>query len=689
MIGPIDSTDNVFDWCQKQYEESGITELVDHAGFEPYLKDVAGYKIPYFTREGTWIPNYFRVRVHPKSQRSFVDDDGKYGEHLGISKYWQKPGLKQRIYWPPVVGVDHSANLADLGLPIFICEGEKKALKLQHELLTAGVKGSVLGVPGVRIGKEIITELQSIPWSATTRSGSHANRPVYLVFDFNDIGLGESDTRRGEDSLFSYFATSHADIMLLRWEAAPDAGVQKIDDWLVAGGDLKEALKNSTANKNLNGNELIRLMLGISDHWAQYKGVYVIIDGPNKGSSMAKTPFLDSNAHLKTVGLNGKGKPHKVFAAHEWIEWQGKRTMDGFCFLPPALGTTLQEWVGRTLNISHEWLPIKEPEEAPWDEAPPLPVHLIDRLLDNFGETPAHTLQLSRIIAHGLLKPWENTSQCVAIIDKGGTGKGLLANSIINLGQGKLAKMIELDRKDAFNGELMGVVFGFADELMRGGISGKDLEAINKRLVGNEWITVNEKHQPVKEVRNYLRLFYFVNTKYPFHIAADDRRMNVFCGKERIGPPTDDETSGNNFAQEYIAFMNSDVFAATWLAWAQAVDLKTYDPFALGPISTARRRAVGFSSTNEDDFMSGENMDYREVITYEQLKEAWSNFAPRNDKTTQKLVLMLEDRGWVVRKEPIKHQGKTTRVCVRRPELLGLSPKELSELAAKGPETKY
>lgn len=672
-------------WVADQFVESGITDRVDKAGMAAYLGPPRGIRINYFDIEGNIVPNYFRVRVHPEDSKS--EEGFKYGE-AKFGKYWQPKGLYQRLYWPKVEGVDHLSNIGDVSCPIFLVEGEKKALALQAKLISLGIKGSAVGIPGVRIGKDLIKELQGIPWSVSVKN-QNISRPTWLVFDWNDHDKPEADTRNGESIVVSVLVPLHASIRALRWDIPKnalgntlDAGVQKVDDWLVSGGDLPKALAESEQQDFVGGNELMGLMLMFNEHWAMYKGAYVMVDGPNKGSILSRTQFMDETAEYFVLDTSSK-KAKRVPVSHEWASWPGKRRLDGFTVLPPAFGEELEEWVDGKLNMSQSWVRVEEP--PPWADAPR--TELIDTLLKNFCENDAQFKWLRQHIAHTLLHPEIPTSQAVLLCGKPGTGKTLIMDSFRLLANkhmlGGLVKSIRLDRKDDFNKEMEGTVIGIFEEPMKGA-QGKDVESIVKKSVGTKVLDIRAMRQDSYQVPNVLHLFVAMNLKYLAHLGKDDRRCNFFEGKEKIG------LDGNGFGKTYDEFMADDDFPLTWLVWARGVDLEGYSPQVLGPESSARRIAIGLSSTSEEDFFTCDEFEECKVFTPYQMMCLWEKYNKNKEVNEKKLGAILSAGGWHCK--PYSVNGSKLRFWVASEEWLTKSGKEIAAENSKskvGGGTKY
>jgi hypothetical protein len=112
-----------------------------------------------FSYPGT---DHWRIKVFPPIQKKKGD----------IAKYLQAKGSPNRLYFPP--GVDPQADI-----PIWITEGEKKALKLTQEgfpcIGLGGVWSWRSGGKGYRPGcGRVIPDLDKVNW---------LDREVTIVFD--------------------------------------------------------------------------------------------------------------------------------------------------------------------------------------------------------------------------------------------------------------------------------------------------------------------------------------------------------------------------------------------------------------------------------------------------------------------------------------------------------------------------
>lgn len=667
---------NLIQWFAEQKAESGISDqMADNAGLSLHVHDPAGFAIPYADMGGLPLKGYYRVRVRPGAgvvEASGYPDGPDSSEP---SKYWQPKGLGQRLYWPPVLGVNHVANLNGITTPLFITEGEKKALRLQASLLALGLQASVVGLPGVRLGQELCAELKALTMSAKAGS-STVHRPVWLVLDWNDRGEPERDTRAAEDRLQDLLLPLGASLFALRWPTPQGAGVQKIDDWLVAGGDLQAAISDSVDADVLGSTELRRQLLGMNRNWAMLNGRFVRIDdGPNRATVLPKTEFLNETNQFFVWDDSGK-RPKKLYVNKEWIEWAGHRTIAGFTCIPPALGEAPEPFVGDRLNTCQGWAPCTR--LSPWDEPD---FTMIETLLRNFCEAGEHFVWLCQHIAHMFRFPHVMTSQIVLLCGGVGTGKSMLLSTFLRLASedrtGGLARSIRLDRKDDFNSELEGVVVACYEEPSKTQ-GGKDTESLIKNLSGVDVLSVRKMRSDAYSVPNYIHLFVAMNLRYLTHTDRNDRRCNFFEAKQNISVE-----AGNGFGKQYDEWFRTDPQAlATWHEWVYSVDLTGYSPQVLGPVSAARLKAIGFSSTSEEDFFSHEMFEDKQVWTNPEIQQAWQQHNPRSPLSDKKLSLLcIEHWGDTVR---VVNTGSTTvRMRSTRPGWAEKAGREWAQEAAK------
>lgn len=167
---------------------------------------------PYRDLDGT-VNCFARYRPHkPKVV------DGK------AIKYTQPKGSPPRAYFPAA----SVATLKKGSSPIFVTEGEKKALALSQLQLPA------IGVGGIYCWKkkgtdELIADLAAIKWS---------KRIVYIVFDYDEKPRTRLQVDGARQRLAKALRKAGAeDVFNVELPPGPDGAKQGVDDFLVAQGD--------------------------------------------------------------------------------------------------------------------------------------------------------------------------------------------------------------------------------------------------------------------------------------------------------------------------------------------------------------------------------------------------------------------------------------------------------------------
>lgn len=159
---PLDDSD------LQNLRESGLTDATIRAN--AIRTENSALVFPY--RDINGVVNCF-TRWRPHTPRLI---DGK------PAKYEQPKNSPLRAYFPS----ESIERLRDISMPVFITEGEKKALALaQCGLAAVGLGGVWCGCK--KKSTELIDDLQKINWSG---------RDVYVIFDYDE----KPTTRRQVDA---------------------------------------------------------------------------------------------------------------------------------------------------------------------------------------------------------------------------------------------------------------------------------------------------------------------------------------------------------------------------------------------------------------------------------------------------------------------------------------------------------
>lgn len=181
---------------------------------------------------------------------------------------------------------------------------------------------------------------------------------------------------------------------------------------------------------------------------------------------------------------------------------------DGVEFNP--LTTTpnvLNLWVGQTIN----------PVEGEW----PLIHSLLREVL--CGGRESEYQYLIKYIAHALQKAWEKPRVMIILLGGQGVGKGTLSRVLRKIWSATFLQVNRIDQiVGDFNGSLERAYTVFLDEALFVG-DRKHSDAL-KSLVTEQTISVNEKHQPARQITSYHRFFSATNAEHFKATDRDDRR---------------------------------------------------------------------------------------------------------------------------------------------------------------------
>jgi hypothetical protein len=539
------------EWFQNQLLKSGISpELADANGI---VLHPGHYEMPYFDADGEY------TKVSTRRNNTDVKDK-RYGRKAGAGH-----GVAPRCYWPrhPLMEHTHTEYLVrDARWPLWIVEGEKKAICLQDALLRNKIPGSVASVPGVTNYGAVVRETRRVYFKA-----GDIQRPVFVCYDWhhtNDMVMG------AEANLHDEMQRRGAEVHHLRWPVSPSDEEQKVDDYLVGGGSIVDAIHHSMQYPINMPREDYRWL---NERYAVYNGKIIKLDGfatLNKGEFM-----VDTGAMLEP-GKRGEMVP----VAEGWLKWPYRHTVLGRCVVLPAVTHAPAKVVDGKINLARGW-----PAQLLGESLEPGECEVLDRHLRRFCEDDEQHTWLRQHIAHMIRYPNVTTSNAIALADEGGTGKGLLM-SILKVALGDLFALVGNELTTQFNGSLVGKLLAHYDEPPSDKWVGGVLDKASKRLVGNPEVAVRELYKEGYSVQNRIRLMVTTNLQAVYGIPENDRRWTYFCGYSKLTPEESEELAQLRDRPDCPKVIAS---------WALGVDLEGYDPMQRGPTTRARRRAVAAS----------------------------------------------------------------------------------------------
>lgn len=561
------------DWYLDILLKSGVTGSV--AEFAGIKLENNGFKMPYHDIQG----NYTGIA---SKRFNTKDKNLRYKRVEGI-------GLPVSMYWPlhPSHIKSHQAMLGEsIGHELWVTEGERKSLCLQSQMLAQGITGSAVSMPGISVWRHLIAEIDKsgIQFAMATGKGI-VRRRVVLCYDWNKEN---SQVRASEAQLFDYFHDRGAEVIVLRWKLKEEDAEkeQKIDDWLVAGGKLDDALADSPPYK------------GGSACLYKYNEMYGVLNGKvvilSNLAVMTSQQFRvqTQNEYDPPPGKGSRPQYH----SDKWLAWPARRTISEMTFVPPPIGSP-SEQRPPAYNVAPEW-PILGANQD---------FTAFDEHLEGFCESKAHYDWLRCHFAHMMLFPNELTSNAICFADNGNTGKGLLL-TLMSKVFGAFFNLTNAEEiAGRFNDNMIGKILVWYDEPAVDRF--KNLEAACKRLVGNDKLKVEGKGGKGATVQNRIRLVISCNLAYSARLDKSDRRWNYFGRGKPL--PADK-------IQQFLNFSNMDC-GHDWLHWAKGVYGDgdwcgvDYSPNKLGPVSQRRTHAIASSGTIYEDILNDPDLEHKDI----------------------------------------------------------------------------
>jgi Family of unknown function (DUF5906) len=403
---------------------------------------------------------------------------------------------------------------------MIICEGELKSIACQMAVIGSGIPALVAGFPGTRMCANVREQLMSI----NCIGEGDTRREVFIALDWNGRGQSKERSADLEYELKKLYQGLGAKVYVLRWEPI-DTGEQKLDDWLVAGGDISLALESTRNAEQAKDTELCQ-------HWDALNSTYAIMHG-------AFVPLANMSqkynvGHLNTMANDIRMQvTAKTFLKASQI-WdlqpsQDRNTVDGYIFRPYPLGHTVERYVwedgARKLNTA---------PPSPWDMSPigydgqpeVMPfIALLERLCQSNWEW------MAKFLAHCAQHPDERGPHIVIFKDAGETGKSRLFETL-DLVFGRYSGPIGDSLTSSFNAALEHLVIAWwSDPVIHGGFD-RDLESALKNFSGDSKISINHKGGAKYVVKNYGRLLIATNKDWIVPVSSNERRYTVFGGAE-------------------------------------------------------------------------------------------------------------------------------------------------------------
>jgi hypothetical protein len=349
-----------------------------------------------------------------------------------------------------------------------------------------------------------------------------ANRLVYIAVDWNGTGQARERALDLEYDLKKLFQELGAKVYMLRWPTEEGAGEQKLDDWLVAGGEIGQAMRLSQENADAIDTEIAELWQYFNDNYVIMHGFYIPLSNVRQKYTITAFRTMEPDKKLQ-VSAKKFLHPDDVWGRQPRDD---RNVVDGYIFKPAPLGHEVERYVWedgkRLLNTAPElnW------DMPPWVDLPPDVgpfLELIGRLCQSGGEW------FVSFLAHCAQRPTERGPHIIIFKDDGGTGKSLLFDTMDQV-FGKYSGPIGDALTSSFNAELEHLVIAWwSDPVIHGGAN-RDLESALKNFSGDSKLTINIKGGAKYTVKNYGRLLIATNKDWIVPVSSRERRFTVFGG---------------------------------------------------------------------------------------------------------------------------------------------------------------
>jgi hypothetical protein len=498
----------------------------------------------------------------------------------------------------------------------------------------------VAGVPGTKLSESVLEDLRGICcMSGTTR------RTVYIAADWNGRGKSREASAALEYDLKKLFQALGAHVIMLRWPC-DNGKEQKLDDWLVSGGDISQAIRLSTEQDKAIDTEIAQLWDYFNSNYAIWHGHYVPLKAHNQKYSITQFHIMEASKSLQ-VSAKKVLSPSEVWGRQRP---EDRNIIDGYTFFPAPLGVEPEKYVWeegkRMLNTAPPEVfvspfGVDNPDVSPF-------ISLLQRLAqDNWG-------WLADYLAHGAQHPHIRGQHIVIFRDEGGTGKSCLFETMDSV-FGPYCGPVGTGMTSSFNAGLEGLVFAhWSDPVIHGAID-RDLESALKNYSGDKKIEINHKGGAKYHVRNYGRLFIATNKDWIVPVSSTERRYTVFGGTEPF--KYSDWESYDNWLR------NGGVEAIR--EWLIGRDLSGFSISAPGPVTEQRSIMERASAPPLQRMLEIEPFTCKDIWTRNSIATLYKEQTGKS-LTNEAVGKVLKLMGAYCKEAPVKNNGQVHRYIALR-----------------------
>lgn len=556
-------------------DRSGLTEedvrklhLTVHERGE--LKEIepvgAGYRIPYFTKDGRPRADLYRYR--------FLEDTRKGFRKLASTKlrrYTQPAGTPPGVYWAPYI--KWLEILAEPNIPLLVTEGEKKAAIATKSGMPCLGLGGVWSFRSAKRGVVLLPELEEVRWEG---------RLVAIVYDSD--AAQNSDVCRAELSLADTLVGKGAKVKIVRLPELVENEKCALDDYLVNEGPERLAQLVEGTEEFEQGRELHKMNSEVI--YVQSPGiVYVRQTGEKvRPYDFVAHRFSERKYTKKFIDARGVPKMEVRRTAADWLQWEHRAVARKLVYAPGQDEITPE----LELNLWRGWPyePIKGNIE-PW-------VQLLNFI---FRTEPDIRRYFEQWAAYPIQYPGTKMRTAVAVWGvRKGTGKSQIGYTLGDLYGDHFYEISDeqVSGRASFNEWARERSFVMGDE-----ITGNDAREVANRIkymITREKVEINQKHIAQYTLPDCINYFFTANSPDCFYLEEDDRRLLIH---EVKGSPLDDD-----FYKEYDTWRRSTAGRqALMYHLLYEVDTSDFNPMARPPVTQAKREMLANTRTELESWL--------------------------------------------------------------------------------------
>jgi len=546
----------------KDLKRSGLTAAdAKLAGYKPLtaaetkeLTDIyaASYLIPYHAVDGSRA-DFWRVRYTEEPLGAFGSMTKK------PPRYSQLRNTLPRFYFPARVDWEHIN--ADVGEPLAITEGEKKAEKACKAGIPCIAVGGVWAWRSKRKGVPAIKDFDAIKWMG---------RRVYLVFD-NDLmvnplvigalaGLSNELHKRGARVVIKFLPKGPGKIGL--------------DDYLLkrnVNAFLKLREEDYAASSHL---------WQLNDRLAFIGKVNAAYDFEFRTMYATKQSLLYQFSEFTYQEPKANGEGFKtVNAVDAWTRWPNRRRYDDIGYFPGD-----ESVVENKINTWPGW----GVKPARGDVKPFL--ELVDYLFEGEDDLKAWFLKW---LAYPLQNPGEKCMTGLLLHSNAqGVGKSFIGYIMGDIYGDNFNVVSQEELQSTFNDWVVSKQFILGEEIT-GNNSRREADRL-KNMLTREKLNVSIKYQPgyvIEDCANYL---FTSNHVDALHLETADRRIVVHEIKS--------EPKGRPFYRRIDRWRSRGGPSALFHYLLNDIDVSDFDAKDPAPPSAAKRAMINVSMSALDLF---------------------------------------------------------------------------------------